>query len=72
MDNTKTRAKRVAEYFMKGDDYIDKHNHKFDSLWEQGDGDMVAYYFKQLYNDSAILQRCCSLSSFFGKGMIGL
>lgn len=36
MTSAKTRAKRAAQYFMQGDDYINRHNHRFDSLWEQG------------------------------------
>ena len=67
----KTKAKKVAKYFLRGDDYIDQHNHRFDDLWEDGDGDEVAKQFRILYDDSISLKKQCDLSSFFCLAMVG-
>lgn len=70
MTSAKVRAKQVSKYFLRGDDYIARHNHRFDDKWENGDGDEVAKEFRKLYYEDEMLQQYCRRSSFFGPAMI--
>ncbi len=71
MSSVQVRAKQIRRYFLRGDDYINRHNHKFDRKWEQNDGKEVAKEFQKLYEADRILQECCQRSSFFSPAMIG-
>ena len=71
VSSPKIRAKQIEKYFLKGDDYINRHNRKFDDKWENGDGDAVAAEFRKLYYGDEILRHYCQRSSFFGLAMIG-
>ena len=68
--NAKAQAQKTANYFLRGDDYIAKHNRSFDSLWEQGNGDAVAEEFARLYNSDPEVRRLTEHSRFFSQAMI--
>ncbi len=68
--SAKSRAKKVAQMFRNGDDYIAQHERMFDNQWEAGAGDAVAEQFRALYDADALLQRACSRSRYFSQAMI--
>lgn len=70
MGTAKSRATKVASYFLSGDGFIAEHERAFDSVWEQGDGNKVAEQFRILYNTDAILRLQCSISRYFCPAMV--
>ena len=60
--NSKKRAVKAKELIIAASDNILKAHEffgrKFDTLFEQGDGEMVVIEFIKLYNTDSNLQKC--------------